>query len=110
MVRQPRIARFTIALQMNCSMDEVNQAIEKLTQTAEAIRESGAIAPEGATIDTHYPGGRSERVYRRLKSRQAIFNVKRMSSEERLRRVCLMASPIKPIGRSELEDATDSKK
>lgn len=64
-------------------MDEVNQVIEKLRQAADAIIDSGAIAPEGVTIDTHYPGGSSDRVYKRLKSRKAIFNGRRGKAKTR---------------------------
>lgn len=64
-------------------MDEINQAIEKLRQTEASIRKSGAIAPEGVTIDTHYPGGQSHQVYKRLKSRKAIFNGKRGKTKTR---------------------------
>ena len=64
-------------------MDEVNQAIEKLRQAEASIRESGAIAPEGVTIDTHYPGGESDPVYKRLKSRKAMFTGKRGKTKTR---------------------------
>ncbi|MGB3293414.1 MAG: hypothetical protein WBB01_10545 [Phormidesmis sp.] len=64
-------------------MNEVNQAIEKLRQAETAIRKSGAIAPEGVTIDTHHPGGDSDRIYKRLKSRKAIFPGKRGKTKTR---------------------------
>ncbi|MGI8502513.1 MAG: hypothetical protein ACR2LR_15455 [Hassallia sp.] len=65
------------------TMHEIKQAIEKLKQAAEAIRESGAIAPEGVTIDTHHPGGESNQVYKRLRSRKAIFTGKRGKTKTR---------------------------
>lgn len=64
-------------------MDEITQAIKQLNQAAEAIRELGAIAPEGVTIDTHYPGGESNQVYKRLRSRKAIFVGKRGKAKTR---------------------------
>lgn len=64
-------------------MDEVNQAIEKLRQAEASIRESGAIAPEGVTIDTHHPGGQSTQTYKRLKSSKAMFKGKRGKTRTR---------------------------
>lgn len=64
-------------------MNEVNQAIERLRQAEAAIRKSGAIAPEGVTIDTHHPGGESTQVYKRLKCCKAIFNGKRGKTKTR---------------------------
>jgi hypothetical protein len=62
---------------------EIRQAIEQLRQAEERIRKSGAIAPEGITIDTHYPGGNANQVYKRLKSSKAIFSSKRGKTKTR---------------------------
>ena len=64
-------------------MSELSQVLEKLREAEAAIRESGAIAPEGVTIDTHHPGGDSNQVYKRLRSRKAIFDGKRGKTKTR---------------------------
>ena len=64
-------------------MEELRQALKKLRQAEEAIRDSGAIAPEGVTIDTHHPGGESNQVYKRLRSRKAIFTGRRGKTKTR---------------------------
>ena len=64
-------------------MHEVTQAIERLRQAETAIGKSGAIAPEGVTIDTHHPGGESTQTYKRLKSHKAIFTGKRGKTKTR---------------------------
>ena len=64
-------------------MNELSQALEKLREAESAIRQSGAIAPEGVTIDTHHPGGDSNQVYKRLRSRKAIFDGKRGKTKTR---------------------------
>ena len=64
-------------------MHELEQIFEKLRRAEDAIRDSGAIAPEGVTIDTHHPGGDSAQVYKRLRSRKAIFTGKRGKTKTR---------------------------
>ena len=64
-------------------MNELNQVLERLRAAEKAIRESGAIAPEGVTIDTHHPGGDSDQVYKRLRSKKAIFKGKRGKAKTR---------------------------
>ena len=66
------------------SRDEISRVIERLRQTEAAIRASGAIAPEGITIDTHHPGGDSKKTYKRLKSRRPVFNGKRGKTRTRI--------------------------
>lgn len=58
-------------------MYELSCALERLKEAEVAIRKRGAIAPEGVTIDTHHPGGESDVVYKRLRSRKAMFAGKR---------------------------------
>ncbi len=64
-------------------MCELEQVIEKLRRAENAIRDNGAIAPEGVTIDTHHPGGESAQIYKRLRSRKAIFTGKRGKTKTR---------------------------
>ena len=64
-------------------MNELNELLKRLRKAETEIRESGIIAPEGVTIDTHHPGGDSNKVYKRLKSRKAIFNGKRGKTKTR---------------------------
>ena len=64
-------------------MNELNQVLERLKAAETTIRESGEIAPEGVTIDTHHPGGDSDQVYKRLRSKKAIFKGKRGKAKTR---------------------------
>ena len=64
-------------------MNELDQVLERLKKAEVALRKSGEIAPEGVTIDTHHPGGDSDQVYKRLRSKKAIFKGKRGKTKTR---------------------------
>ena len=64
-------------------MNELDQVLEILRKAEVSIREGGEIAPEDVTIDTHHPGGDSDQVYKRLRSRKAIFKGKRGKTKTR---------------------------
>lgn len=56
-------------------MSHLEKELSRLTQLADAIKNSGAIAPSGCWIDEYKPGGRKT-VYARKRSDKPIFETK----------------------------------